>query len=309
VALLPNVYLIGAPKAGTTSLSRWLESHHEVFFCRPKEPSYWADDYPGIRAYHGIRTLRDYESLYASPEAQAVPHRVDGSTSYLYSTEAVPAIVRAVPDAKFIVAIRNPPDLLASLHRTQLIALNEDEPDFALAWRRSLAGRLPQTRFLDASQIDYPLKGSLGAAAHRLLQVASRSNVHFVRFEKLARTPEAAWRDLAEFLELSDETVPSFEVHNSSTKMYRSHRVHRLKHRPPRPLAAPVRALRRLSRQSSNPVWIRWRGIMWQGMDRPKIDPRMASELTEYFADDVQLLANVTGLDLSDWGKLTTLSS
>ncbi|CAN5138666.1 hypothetical protein BH20ACT5_BH20ACT5_07850 [soil metagenome] len=41
---LPELYLIGAPKCGTTSLAGWLAGHPEVYFSVPKEPFYWASD-------------------------------------------------------------------------------------------------------------------------------------------------------------------------------------------------------------------------------------------------------------------------
>src|SRR5262245_13247596 len=127
---LANLYLVGAPKCGTTTVAGWLAGHRDVSWSVPKEPYYWADDFPGQRAHYGFDNLAAYESLFASPAAQATRYRGDASTTYLYSRRAVPQIVAHVPDAQFIVCLRNPVDLVVSFHRTQVVALNESEADF-----------------------------------------------------------------------------------------------------------------------------------------------------------------------------------
>ena len=156
---LPDVFVIGAPKAGTTSITRWLNSRDDVHVSVPKEPYYWATDYPRLRRHYGFYTREAYEALYDSVAAGPGMRLVDGSTVYLYSKVAVPDIMAAVPAPLFIVALRNPVDLLVSYHRTQLVALNEDEPDFGRAWERSLAGKPPATDPLDPKLVDYPLVG------------------------------------------------------------------------------------------------------------------------------------------------------
>lgn len=297
---LPDVYLIGAPKAGTTSLSRWMASHPDLYFSKPKEPAYWATDYPRVRELRGFDTRSAYEQLYSGPEARNSAHRADGSTVYLYSRDAVPAIVAELSDsARFIIALRNPADLVVSFHRTQQLLLNEDEPDFEAAWNRSLAGGLPGTDLLDPKLVDYSMVGSLGQAVSRLLDVVDRSRVHFVLFEDLRDRPEQVWRALMGFLDLSSEVVPSFEVHNPSTRTFRSPTLHRFRNRPPALLAGTVRRLRHLSLRSR--YLKRVKKLWWREQPKPKVSPEMRAALTAHFAADVALLARLIGQDLSSW--------
>lgn len=300
---LPDIYLVGAPKAGTTSLTRWLETHPDIYFCRPKEPFYWSTDYPRMREHRGYATRAAYESLYASAQAARAAHRADGSTTYLYSETAVPAITREVPAARFIVALRNPVDLLASWHRTQLLALNENETNFASAWRRSLGGESPDTDALDHKRVDYQLMGRLGQAVQRLLATVARDRVHFVVFEDLATRPGQVWQSLTEFLDIPVEPVPSFDAHNPSTKMYRSQVLHRLKHRPPRVLAGPMRRMRRRSYRTPNPAWLKLRRVMWRSEAKPELDEALRHEIGDYFDRDVQLLGDLIDRDLSAWRR------
>ena len=41
---IPNLFIVGAPKCGTTSLHYWLSQHPEIFMSDPKEPFYFCKD-------------------------------------------------------------------------------------------------------------------------------------------------------------------------------------------------------------------------------------------------------------------------
>ena len=45
----PNFFIVGAPKCGTTALSEYLREHPNAFLCQPKEPHYFATDFPTHR--------------------------------------------------------------------------------------------------------------------------------------------------------------------------------------------------------------------------------------------------------------------
>ncbi|MGI8625634.1 MAG: sulfotransferase [Geodermatophilaceae bacterium] len=303
---LPSIYLIGAPKSGTTSLASWLAGHPKIYFSVPKEPYYWASDYPRLRAHYGFDTRASYADLFSSAQAVRAGHRAEGSTNYLYSQRAVPDILAEVEEARFIVALRRPVDLLVSYHRTELVTLNEDETDFATAWRRSVRGVGPKTTPLDPKLVDYPMVGRLGAAVERLLDLVPRPSVHFVLFEDLAIDPVSTWRRLTAFLGLPDQPSPSFDVRNASDKTYRSELLRRLTHRPPRLLAPPMRWLRQWSRTTGNPVAAQLKARMWRAEQRPAIDSAVRAEVAEFLAEDTQLLGELIGGDLSHWVSVSS---
>ncbi len=298
---LPNTFLLGAPKAGTTALSRWLESHPDVHVSVPKEPYYWASDYPRMRRHYGFDDRRDYEALYERDIARRACRRVDGSTTYLYSATAVPDILEAVPDARFIVSLRQPADLLVSYHRTQLIALNEQERDFAVAWRRSLTGRGPTTDPLDAKLVDYPQVGALGAAVDRLIARVPRERVHFVVFDDLVQSSELVWEQLVRFLDLDPCPPPAFVAHNASDKTFRSPVLRRLTHRPPPFLETPITRLRQWSRTTSLPSVAAAKRRMWRSEARPMMSAEVRAEVSQYFQDDVHALGRLISRDLAAW--------
>ncbi|MBA3524893.1 MAG: sulfotransferase [Geodermatophilaceae bacterium] len=300
---LPDVYLIGAPKAGTTSLADWLAQHPDVYFSVPKEPFFWASDYPRMRERYGFADRSSYESLFASPAAVAATLRAEGSTTYLYSRVAVPDIVAAGDGRppRFVVSLRKPVDLLISYHRTQVVALNEDEPDFATAWRRSVAGVAPTVTPLDPKLVDYPSVGALGAAMARLYDTVGRDRVHVVLFDDLARDPASVWIRLTAFLGVAANPAPAFEVRNASTKGPRSAGLRRLTHNPPAVIAAPVRGLRQWSRTTSNPLAAKLKGAMWKSEAKPDVDDEVRAEVAAYLAADTLALGELIGHDLRHW--------
>ena len=301
-----NLYLIGAPKCGTTTVAGWLGSHRDVYWSTPKEPYYWADDFPGQRAHYGFDTRQAYESLYSSPAAGSRTYRGDASTTYLYSERAVGQIVANVAEPRFIVCLRNPVDLVVSYHRTQLVALNEDEADFATAWLRSLRGQLPQATPLDPKLVDYPRIGRVGAAMQRLYELVPRECVHVILLDDLRDDPAGTWRRLALDLGLDPNPMPAFTVANRSNKAHRYPALRRLTHRPPAALAPSVRRLREWSR-TTNLTGIRaFKQSMWRAEPRPTLDPQYRMVLDDFFSRDIELLASLLDRDLTAWTTAVT---
>jgi hypothetical protein len=267
----------------------------------PKEPYFWASDYPRMRQHYGFADRRSYEVLYGSRRAQAARYRVDGSTTYLYSRTAVPDILTAIPDAKFIVTIRNPVDLLVSWHRTQLVVLNENQTDLALAWRRSLEGRTSGADPLDPKLLDYPRIGALGAAVAQFFELVDPARVHVVVFDDLVERSAQVWDSLTGFLGIDPQPRPDFRAHNASDKTFRSAALRRLTHRPPTLLSAPMRRLRKWSRTTELRSVAILKQHMWRSDARPTIAAELRAELREYFDDDVQRLEAITSRDLTGW--------
>lgn len=151
-----NFFITGYPKAGTTSLYGYLNSHPGVFLPALKEPHYFTEDYPGARE---VTTEDDYLALYRDAEPGQL--RGDASASVIHSEVALDRILSGYPDAKFIVLVREPVAAVRSFHGELLHNLNEDEEVFERAWRlqsdRAEGRRIPATcrepRFLQYEQI------------------------------------------------------------------------------------------------------------------------------------------------------------
>jgi Sulfotransferase family len=105
---LPTFFIIGAPKAGTTSLHHYLDQHPEVQMSAVKEPQFFSGPADGIPYRMGrIEDLGRYEELFDS----AVRVRGEATAEYAVSPRraGVPERIKEmIPEAKFIYLVRNP---------------------------------------------------------------------------------------------------------------------------------------------------------------------------------------------------------
>jgi hypothetical protein len=120
---LPDFFVVGHPKCGTTALYEMLRTHPQIYMPDFKEPWFFAEDQrPRFQpARSGVvpQTLDDYASLF---ESAAADQRVgEASSSYLRSREAASKIAQLRPDALIIAIVREPAGFLCSLHQ-QLLA-------------------------------------------------------------------------------------------------------------------------------------------------------------------------------------------
>jgi hypothetical protein len=132
---LPDFFVVGHPKSGTTALYEMLRAHPQIFMPERKEPRYFADDLPsryrpwieGAEA----ETYDDYLALFAP----ARPDQLVGeaSTAYIWSLTAARRIAEARPDARIVAVFREPATYLRSLHLQLLEIGTEKEPSLRRA--------------------------------------------------------------------------------------------------------------------------------------------------------------------------------
>ncbi|MHB8532118.1 MAG: sulfotransferase family protein [Solirubrobacteraceae bacterium] len=131
---LPDFFIVGHSKSGTTALYEMLRAHPQIFMPELKEPVYFARELPRqAHRYRAPETLEEYVALFEPAE----PGQLLGeaSASYLWSHTAAAEIAKVRPDAKIIAILREPASFLRSLHLQNLQSHYEDEKDL----RRALA--------------------------------------------------------------------------------------------------------------------------------------------------------------------------
>ncbi len=117
---LPTFFIIGAPKAGTTSFHYYLNQHPQIQMSAVKEPSFFAPSSNPPDARRSINRLDQYEQLFDP----AVGVRGEASTNYAEYPfrQGVPERIKElVPEAKFVYLVRDPIDRTMS-HYHHLVA-------------------------------------------------------------------------------------------------------------------------------------------------------------------------------------------
>jgi hypothetical protein len=106
----PNLFIVGAAKAGTTSLYHYLAGHPDIYVAPVKEPHFFSQIRPDpkLEAFSPhVGEEATYLSLFASAGAEKL--RGEASTSYLWHQDAADAVQERCPDAKIIIILRDPP--------------------------------------------------------------------------------------------------------------------------------------------------------------------------------------------------------
>ncbi len=288
---LPNFFIIGAPRCGTTSLTAYLAEHPKVFMSSPKEPFCFNTDL-GNRATH---TMSDYLEYFkdAGDEHLAVG---EASTCYLYSDTAVPNILRFNPDAKFIVMLRNPVDMAYSLHSELIYSCQENVEDFRRAWQlqddRKKGHNIPKL-CQEPRWILYREVCMLGNQLERLYSRVNRERVLVLLLEDMKERPKGIYEQVLDFLALPSNSRNHFPIHNESKK---------LRFRLMRDIVHIISmAKRRINIKTHFGVLSRLDYLNTQKQKRPPLPDDFRHELLIAFKEDVAKLSNLIHRDLSSW--------
>ena len=122
----PDFFIAGAPKCGTTAMHTYLQTHPEVFVSKVKEPSFFATDLHNSNPL--VCNIEEYLSLFA--EVRDEKRVGEASTGYFYSQNAAKELKEFNPSASIIIMLRNPVDMMYSLHGQLLYQGNEDLVNF-----------------------------------------------------------------------------------------------------------------------------------------------------------------------------------
>jgi hypothetical protein len=271
----PNFFIIGAPKCGTTSLARYLGAHPQVFVTTPKEPCYFSRSLTTDREQRGSkachRTLEGYLHLFDRAKEQ---HRLrgDATTRNLRCEPALLEIKALVPEARLIVMLRDPTEMVPSWHAQKLHERQEVEGDLERAWRLEESrcrgeGLPPRLKATDAFQ--YSQVAQLGTQVERLLEIFPREQVHAIFMDDLRQDPRSVYLRTLEFLGLADDGRQDFEVHNK----------------------------RRMSRGGILSAV----GLRKSQLPTTRISPQFEAELRRHFVSEVEKLERILGRDLRSW--------
>lgn len=295
----PDFFIAGAPKCGTTALVEYLRTHPQVFISELKEPHYFATDMEGKRS---VKDRAEYEALFdaAGPQHGAVG---EGSVYYLYSEQALANVRRYAPGARIIAMLRNPVELIPSLHAQFLYSRNEDETDLARAWdlidERAAGRRIPR-RCSDPKLLRYDRIARLGEQLERLLGLFPARQVMWIFFDDFVRDTRAEYLRVLDFLGLEDDGRKVFPPVNQH-KRHRLSAVGNFTQRPPRRLVrAGLRAKKLLGIERLG-LLKRLRSINRVDGRRAPLSPRMRARILAAYRDDIERLSELTGRPLEDW--------
>jgi hypothetical protein len=196
----PNLFLIGAMKAGTHYVGKLLNAHPDIFMCEPAEPSYFVDPRDLRRIYPDMwrRKLWRSEERYLELFSPAGDARVLGEASTSYTKlPLAPGVVERIaafnPDARFIYLLRDPVERAIS-HYWHMVRHHTEQRPIADALRR------------DAQFVAF---SNYATQLRPYLERFGRDRIAVVIHERLIADPVGVMRGLYEWLEVDPAADPS----------------------------------------------------------------------------------------------------
>lgn len=279
----PNLFIVGAPKCGTTAWYEYLRHHPDIFFPELKE---LLTDFPN---YPQVRDRADYLALFDGAGSSRVVG--DASPRYLFSEEAAGNIARFNPDAKILIFLRDRADYLESLFNQHLYGGIETIRDFRRAWALSGKRRLEDLRppFREPKLLDYRRAAEFFPQVRRFFDCFPAEQIRIFDFADWSADPRRTYVEILDFLQIPDDRRSHFQRINEA-QHHRYDFLLRFVRNPPGPIRTIVGGLR----------WLRGRPgtglgslILRANSKRGRavaIDAEMRLELAAYYKQDKERL-------------------
>jgi hypothetical protein len=292
----PNLFIVGAPRCGTTSMYEYLNDHPEIFMSPIKEPHYFGSDLTNKNRQTELEYLKNFKSwndeIYAG----------EASIMYLFSQHAAKEIKEFNPAAKIIILLRNPVDFLNSYHAHLLSLGFEDIADLgdamdAESFRRKGMNIPKRTQKMATCQILYYREvAAFSQQLERIYDVFDQDQVHVIIFDDLKNDTVSTYRGTLKFLGVDPDHEPDFSVKNARQKIRHVSLLHfiALGERMSSGGSLLARAFRKLILY---PI-ARWN---FQEAEKHPVPPQLRKKLQAEFAPEVERLSVLLGRDLSHW--------
>ena len=302
---IPNLFIVGAPRCGTTSMAKYLSQHPDIFMA-PGEPHFFGSD---IAFPDKVSSEKDYLNLFSRSSSEK--WMGEKSTWYLYSRVAAEEIKYYNRDARILIQIRNPVDMVYSLHQHLLHnslniretihsfeqALNA-QSDRMKAFKKAFL--LGNKEFMEP--FFYTQVPLYTEQIKRYVECFGWDRIHVMVYDDLKAATLETYKKVLQFLNADDSFQPTFNVYNK-VKGQKS--------------LLFLKSMRKISKYAERivlffPLFIamylrraRNQFIEWNTVSIPHqpMQPHVRKRLQNEFSDEVDKLSNLLDRDFTDWVK------
>jgi hypothetical protein len=291
---LPNFFIAGVPKAGTTALFNWLAAHPQMNGAYEKETCFFADpDSHAFRADFCVaRGLDTYSSAFPAP-TPSTRVTFEASPFYIYSRAALEHIPGLETCPKVLFILRDPADQIASVF--DYFQNNFSHIPAGLTFEAFVSAVHQGNGDFKGNEL---ARNALGYADYLPWLMAWRERVGEARmmvrtFDQLRDNPRAICKEIAGWLDVSEEFFDDF-VFTKENESYR-----------PRNRALQTLNIAVRERLPKGRVYDMARRLYRKVNTRP-VDKagkgETKAQLRAEFAARNQLVAEPFDLDLTNWG-------
>lgn len=295
VSTLPTFFILGAAKAGTTSLYSLLKQHPEIYLPYVKEPMFFSHDENyrrGVEWY--IKTFFSKAEKYIA-RGEATPH-------YLYWAEKVAPRIKAAygeQEVKFVVIFRDPVQRAYSWYWNMVKEGKEDLPFPQALAAEGERIRANGERLYHAGSMTYGYYrgGCYATQLEEFLKYFPRQRFYFLLQEDLKNLEGETFRGLLYFLGV-DSSISFTPVVANPASLPRNRALHRWLH-DPSALKEWGKAVIPLRWRYRFKVWLTERNM--EKISYPPLPQDVAFRLREQYRGEINRLENLIGRDLSHW--------
>ncbi len=293
---LPNFFILGAAKCGTTSLFGVLKSHPGIAFSSLKEPGFFTED----AQYQ--RGLSWYAQTYFQG-AERFPARGDGTTRYLYWSEKTAPRIQAMDadqQVRLVAIFRDPVERAYSMYwhgrrygwetlPTFEDALAAEETRLRTGWDQLCAQ--------GKNYYGYFREGCYAQRLQPFLDRFPRERILLLLFEDLVGQFDQTAAQLFRFLQLPDG-VQAEPEHRNRPSVTRSGLLQSMLS-----LTSPVRQVSKylVPKHMREPVKQALRQANKKAVEYPPMAADTAQALRERYQTEMLAFEQITGRDLRGW--------
>ncbi len=303
----PSFLIIGAAKAGTSSVYAYLGQHPEIYTSPIKGPCFFAFDEgarvrvagPGDQATfdrHVVTDAAAYRRLFDGVRDEKAAG--EASVLYLYSPTAAARIRRAIPAVKLIAILRDPAERAFS----SFLHLRRDGREPLADFADALAAEDDRVRAQWQHLWHYTRLGFYHEQLRRYVALFPREQVAVFTDDELRANPRAVLRRIFAFLGVDDTFVPDVSRRHNVSGQPRSRLVHRFLGEP-----GALKSLVKPLVPAAMRTRLRARANRWN-VDgrRPRLPDDLRRALVALYRDDIVKLQALIDRDLSGWLATST---
>lgn len=295
----PNFFIIGAPKCGTTALAKYLGEHDQIFVSTPKEPHYFATDFEN---YRNITTEKEYEDLFLGVHNEVAIG--EASVFYLYSKKALENIKKYNPDSKIILMIRNPVEMIPSLHSQVVYSGDENILNFNEAWESCTYRKRSEKITNNARDAQILFYDEIAKYAEQIVRVKKYfddDKIKVIFFEEFSNDCQNVYEESLRFLDVAQDGRTEFPRINENKKL-KSLKLNTTIKRIPSPVKSVYNFIKSsLKIEYGLSLTKRLNEFNTVIEKRDPIDKHVKVSLINNYKNDILKLEKMFNRDLSDW--------
>ena len=292
----PNFLLVAPQKSGTSSISKYLNEHPEIFVSRVKEPFYFTSEImeniskedPMLKSIMNYAHFDKIKYFKLFDDAENEKWLGEASVNYLYYYKhAIPKIKKELGDICIILILRNPIDRAFSNYNYQLTGQK-------LTFEESLEIENNRKRQNFNSFWFYKESGLYYDSVTAYIDAFT--NVKVLFFDDLKNNPNDFMKDIFKFLDVETSFAPNTEIIHNKTFIVKHNWIRNL-------IFFKKQIFLKNNLKYKLPVFLSafFRRIFYTTKNNSKMNLNTRKYLINYYEDDVKKLSSLLNKDLTHW--------